>query len=67
MAAESPAGDRVDTRADKVSAAAAAEVMEDAVAMILEHLCVDVETRVPKLSDLLGEELHTIHRIAEDD
>lgn len=38
-----PAGKQVDTRADKVSAAAAAEVMEDAVAMILEHLCMDVE------------------------
>ena len=44
-----------------------AEVMEDAVAVALHHLCVDVEAGVAQLRHLLGQELHAVHRIAEDD
>ena len=55
------------TRADEVAADAVAEVVEDAVAVGLQHFSVDVETRVPELGDLLGEELHAVNRVAEDD
>ncbi len=33
----------------------------------LLHLGVDVEARVAELRDLLGQELHAVHRVAEDD
>ena len=33
----------------------------------LLHLGVDVEARVAELRDLLREELHAVHRVAEDD
>ena len=41
--------------------------MEDSVAVALQHLGVDVEAGVSQLSDLLGQQLHPIHRVAEDD
>ena len=41
--------------------------MEDAVSVLLHHLRVDVEAGVAELSDLLGEQLHTLCRVAEDD
>ena len=41
--------------------------MENAVAVALHHLGMDVEARVSQLGDLLGQQLHTIHRVAEDD
>jgi len=41
--------------------------MEYAVAVALHHLGMDVEARVSQLGDLLGQQLHTIHRVAEDD
>ncbi len=41
--------------------------MEDSVSVGLEHLGVDVEARVPKLGDLLGEQLDAIDRVAEYD
>lgn len=41
--------------------------MEDAVSVGLEHLCVRVEARVAELGNLLGEQLHSVRRVAEDD
>ncbi len=41
--------------------------MEDAVAVLLVHLGVNVEARVSELRDLLGQQLHTLRRVAEDD
>ena len=41
--------------------------MEDAVAVMLVHAGVDVEARVAELSDLLGEQLHSLGRVTEDD
>lgn len=55
-----------EVRADKVAAYAVAEVMEDAVAVRLEHLCVRVETGVSELSHFFGEELDTVRGITEN-
>ena len=41
--------------------------MEDPVPVLLSHLGVDVEAGVPKLSDLLSQQLHSLDRVAEDD
>ena len=41
--------------------------MEDPVSVCLEHLCVRVEARVAELGDLLGEQLDSVRRVAEDD
>ena len=41
--------------------------MEDAVAVVLHHLRVDVEAGVAQLRDFLGQQLHAVHRVAEDD
>lgn len=43
------------------------ELVEDAVAVGLLHLGVDVEARVAQLGDLLGQQLDAVHRVAEDD
>ena len=53
--------------ADQVPAYAVAEVVEDAVAVLLEHPSVRVETRVAQFSDLLGQKLDTVGGIAEND
>jgi hypothetical protein len=58
---------REEIRRDKVAAGAVAEVVEDAVAVRLEHLGVDVEAAVAQLGDLLGEQLHAVDRVAKDD
>jgi len=55
------------TGADKIATQPLPEVMEHAVSVLLHHLCVDVEAGVAELSDLLGEQLHTLRRVAEDD
>lgn len=55
------------TGADEVTADAIAEVVEDAVAVVLEHLGVRVEARVAEFGDLLGEELDAVGGVAEDD
>lgn len=47
--------------------ASVAELVEDAVAVGLHHLGVDVEARVAQLRDLLGQQLHAVHRVTEDD
>lgn len=41
--------------------------MENSIAVGLQHLCVNVKARISQLSDLLGEQLNTVHRIAEND
>lgn len=46
---------REQVRTDQVAAGAVAEVVEDAITMVLAHLGVDVEARVAELRDLLGE------------
>ena len=46
---------------------ALAEVVEDAVAVLLVHLGVDVEARVAELGDLLGQQLDSLCRVTEDD
>lgn len=56
----------VRTRGDEVAAVAIAEVVEDAVAVALQHLGVDVEAGVSQLSDLLRQQLHPVDRVAED-
>ena len=43
------------------------EVMEHAVAVALDHLGMNVEAGVPQFRDLLGQQLHAVHRVAEDD
>ena len=43
------------------------EVVEHAVAMGLYHFCVDIEAGVAQLSDLLRQQLNTVHRVAKDD
>ena len=41
--------------------------MEDLVSMGLCHAGVDEETGVPQLCDLLCQQLHSLHRVTEDD
>jgi hypothetical protein len=54
-------------RAHEVSANTVAEVMEYAVAVVLQHARVRIEARVSKLSNLLGKKLNAIGRVTEDD
>jgi hypothetical protein len=46
---------------------AVAEVVEYAVPVVLLHLCVHVEARVPELDDALCKQLDAVHAVAEDD
>lgn len=55
------------TRADKVSAEAVAEVVEDAVSVSLLHAGVNIITRIAQLRNFLCQQLHTLGRVAEDD
>lgn len=41
--------------------------MEHLVPVLLVHFGVNEETRVAKLCYLLGKQLHSLHRVAEDD
>lgn len=52
---------------DQVSAEAGSEVVEDSVTVSLGHLGVDVVAGVTQLSDLFGQQLHSLCRVAEDD
>lgn len=58
---------REQIRADEVATRAVAEVVEDAVAVLLAHLGVDVEARVAEFGDLLGEQLDSLRRVTEYD
>ena len=53
--------------ADEVAAEAGPEVMEDLVPVDLSHPEVDVVAGVAQLGDSLGQELHPLRRVAEDD
>jgi len=62
----------VDTASEEIrrheaTGVALSEVVEDPITVSLCHLGVDVETRVAKLRDLLGQEFNPLCRIAEDD
>ena len=52
---------------DEVTAVASAEVVEDAVTVLLKHAGVRVEAGVAELSNLLGQKLDTGGRVTEDD
>lgn len=41
--------------------------MEHAVAVALQHFGVDVEAAVAQFRDLLGQQLYSVHAVAEDD
>ena len=53
--------------AHEVAADAIAEVVENTVAGLLEHLGMAVEARISEFRDLLGEELDSVGGVAEDD
>ena len=55
------------TCADQVPAQSVSEVVEHSVPVLLHHLGVDVEAGVAQLGDLLGQELHPLGGVAEDD
>ena len=55
------------TWADEVSAKSGPEVVEDSVPMGLSHPSVNIVATVTELSNLLGQELHALSRIAEND
>mmetsp|Transcript_97126 Transcript_97126/g.258092 ORF Transcript_97126/g.258092 Transcript_97126/m.258092 type:complete len:271 (-) Transcript_97126:782-1594(-) len=58
---------REEVGGDQTPAGPVSEVVEDPVAVRLVHARVDEEARVVELRDLLGEELHAGHGVAEDD
>merc|ERR1719261_1113637 len=53
-------------RGDEAAASSIAEVVEHAVAVRLVHAGMDVEAREAELGDLLREQLHARHAVAED-
>ena len=55
------------TSANKVPTLPIAKVVEDFVSVVLRHSGVDVETGVAQLGYLLGQQLHSLSRVAEDD
>lgn len=54
-------------RTDKVSAYTVAEVVEDAVTVVLKHARMRVEAGVSEFGDLLRKKLYTVCGVAEDD
>ena len=55
------------TSTNEVSACSITEVMKYSIAMVLQHLCMNIEARIAKLCNLLGQQFHSIHRVAEND
>lgn len=53
--------------ADQVPAQAGPEVVEDSVPVVLGHPRVNVVAAVAEVSDLLGQQLHSLRRVAEND
>ena len=51
----------------KVAANTIAEIMKHAVAVVLQHLGMRIETGVSKFGDFLRKQLHTICGVAEND
>lgn len=58
---------REEVRADEVAANAITEVVEDTIAVRLEHFRMGVEARITELCDLFGQELDSVGRVTEDD
>ena len=58
---------REQVRGNQTPASSVAEVMEDSVSVGLVHPRVDEEARVTQLCDLLCQQLHSGHGVAEDD
>lgn len=58
---------REEVGTDEVAAYTVAEVVEDAITMGLEHLCMGVETGVAQFGDFLCQELDSVGAVAEDD
>lgn len=54
-------------RADQISTSSRAEVMEDLVAVLLQHSSMGVIARISKIGNLLGQQLHSIGGVTEDD
>lgn len=55
------------TCTNKISACTITEVMKYSVTMVLQHLCMDIKTRIAKFCNFLGQQLYPIHRITEYD
>jgi len=53
--------------AHQIPACTVTEIVEHSVTMGLEHLGVDVEARIAELSNFLGKQFDSIHRVAEND
>lgn len=53
-------------RANQIPADTVPEIVEDTVTVVLKHLGVGVEARVSELRDLLGQQLHTVGGVTED-
>ena len=56
-----------DTCANEIAAFSIPKVVEHLVAVRLGHVRVNEETGVAELSDLLGQQLNSLHRVAEND
>ena len=54
------------TWADKISAKSSPEIVEDPIPVGLSHSGVNVIAAIAELRDLLGQQLHALGRIAED-
>ena len=53
--------------ADQVTAVALTEVMEHTVTVLLLHTSVNVVAAIAKLNNLLGQKLHAVHAVTEND
>jgi hypothetical protein len=58
---------REQIRADEIAAEPLAEVVEDAIAVLLSHARVDVVAGVAELGDLLRQQFDALSGVAEDD
>ena len=58
---------RAEIRADETPAFALSEAVENVISLFLGHLGMNEVARVPKLNNLLSQQLHSHRRIAEND
>jgi len=58
---------REQVSADEASSLSILEVMENPIPVSLGHTRVDEETRIAQLVDLLGQQLHALGGVAEND
>lgn len=56
-----------EVRADKIAAQSGPEIVKDPVSVCLGHAGVNVVTAVAQLCNLLGQQLDTLGRVAEND